>query len=223
MHRKLDPSAFLESASFRDAELQDVLTKIVYCYRLMLSNNIRVANNENQIRDELLINYLKNNKIRKQFQLTAYLFDKEVPEDNTKGRTDIKVQTMNTFVDTSAYYIIECKRLNNQILRGKTGLNAEYIGSGIMRFVNGHYSTNKYLNGMIGFVVERVDINTNVENINYLLKKMFISANTETVLTSLNFIRDFQYHYYSLHKGTNNKRIKLYHLMLDFSANMNEG
>lgn len=223
MHRTLDPSAFPESASFRDAELQDVLTKIVYCYRLMLSNNVRVANNENQIRDELLINYLKNNEIRNQLQLTAYLFDKEVPEDNTKGRTDIKVQTMNTFVDTSAYYIIECKRLNNQNLRGKTGLNAEYIESGIMRFVSGQYSTNKYLNGLIGFVVAQMDIDANVKNINHLLKKTFSKANTETVLTSLNFIREFQYHYYSLHKDTNSKVIKLYHLMLDFSANMNEG
>lgn len=222
MLSKLNPSAFLESTNFKDAELQDILTKIVYCYRLMLSNNVRVANKENQIRDELLINYLKNNKIRNQLQLIAYLFDKEVPEDNTKGRTDIKVQTVNTFVDTSAYYIIECKRLDSQNLRGETGLNAEYIKSGIMRFVSGRYPTNKYLNGMIGFVVERMDINANVTNINYLLKKIFFSANTETVLTSLNFIRNFQYQYYSLHKGTDNKKIKLYHLMFDFSANMNE-
>ncbi|MDN3510051.1 MAG: hypothetical protein NG784_01910 [Candidatus Jettenia sp.] len=223
MHSKLDPSAFLESASFRDAELQDLLIKIVYCYRLMLSNNVRVANNENQIRDVLLINYLKNNEIRNRLQLTAYLFDKEVPEDNTKGRTDIKVQTMNTFVDTSAYYIIECKRLDGQNLKGKTGLNAEYIGRGIMRFVSGQYSTNKYLNGIIGFVVTQMDIDANVENINHLLKKTFSEAHTETVLTSLNFIRDFQYQYYSLHKSTGNKKIKLYHLMFDFSANMNEG
>ena len=223
MPSPLDPSAFLESAGFRDAELQDVLTKIVYCYRLLLSNNVRVANNENQIRDELLINYLKNNNIRNQLQLTAYLFDKEVPEDTTKGRTDIKVQTMNTFVDTSAYYIIECKRLNNQNLRGKTGLNAKYIGRGIMRFVSGQYSTNKYLNGIIGFVVAQMDIDVNVKNINHLLKETFSEANTEIVLTSLNFIRDFQYQYYSLHQGTDNKKIKLYHLMFDFSANMNEG
>lgn len=223
MHSELDPSAFLESASFRDAELQDILTKIVYCYRLMLSNNVRVSNNENQIRDEFLINYLKNNEIRNRLQLTAYLFDKEVPEDNTKGRTDIKVQTMNTFVDTSAYYIIECKRLDGRKLKGKTGLNAKYIGSGIMRFVGSQYSTNKYLNGMIGFVVERMDINDNVTNINYLLEKIFFDANTETILTPLNVIKDFQHQYYSIHKGTDNKKIKLYHLMFDFSANMNEG
>lgn len=223
MPNPLDPSAFLESTNFRDSELQDILIKIVYCYKMMLSDKVRVTNNENLIRDELLINYLKNNEIRNKIQLTTYLFDKEVPEDNTKGRTDIKVQTTNTFLDTSAYYIIECKRLDSQNLKGKTGLNAEYIGRGIMRFVSGQYSTNKYLNGIIGFVVTQMDIDANVENINYLLKKTFSEANTETVLTSLNFIRDFQYQYYSLHKGTDNKKIKLYHLMFDFSANMNEG
>ncbi|MBF8276628.1 MAG: hypothetical protein HW390_1701 [Candidatus Brocadiaceae bacterium] len=220
MLSKLDPSTFQESAGFRDAEFQDVLTKIVYCYRLMLSNNVRVANDENEIRDELLKNYLKNNEIRNQLELTVYLFDREVPEDKTKGRTDIKVQTRNTFVDTSAYYIIECKRLDNQNLKGKSGMNAEYIREGIMRFVGGSYSTNKLLNGMIGFVVERMDINANVTNINHLLKDRFSEANTETVLTALNFIRDFQYQYYSLHKDNDNNKIKLYHLMFDFSKNV---
>lgn len=191
MPSKLDPSVFRESAGFRDAEFQSILTKVVDCYSLMLSNNVRVANHENKIRDELLKNYLNNNKIRNQLQLTAYLFDREVPEDTTNGRTDIKVQTMNTFTNTSDYYIIECKRLDNQHLKGKSGLNAKYIGNGIMRFVGGQYSTNKYLNGMIGFVVEQMDINANISNINYLLKKRFFEANTETVLTSLDFIKDF--------------------------------
>lgn len=223
MLSKLDPSAFLESTNFKDTELQDILTKMVSCYRLMLSNNVRVVNKENQIRDELLINYLKNNKIRNQLQLTAYLFDKEVPEDNTKGRTDIKVQTMNTFLDTSAYYIIECKRLDSQNLKGKTGLNAEYIKNGIMRFVSGPYSTNKYLNGMIGFVVELMDIFGNINNINTLLNNQFTYSNTITKLTATDFIQDFEHLYYSIHKRKNNKgNIKLYHLMLDFSANMNE-
>lgn len=220
MSSNLDPSVFRELAGFRDEEFQDVLTKVVDCYRLMLSNNVRVANHENEIRDELLINYLKNNKIRNQLQLTKYLFDREVPEDTTNGRTDIKVQTINTFTNTSAYYIIECKRLDGKNLKGETGLNAEYIGNGIMRFVSGQYPTNKYLNGMIGFVVEQMDISANITNINHLLKEKFSESNTETVLTSLSFIKDFQYQYYSLHKCKDNKKIKLYHLMLDFSANV---
>lgn len=223
MANPLDPSAFLESANFRDSELQDIFIKIVCCHKMMLSDNVRVTNNENLIRDELLIKYLKNNKIRNKIQLTKYLFDKEVPEDNTTGRTDIKVQTINTFVDTSAYYIIECKRLDNQNANGTTGLNAEYIKNGIMRFVSGQYSTNKYLNGMIAFLVESMNILGNIKKINNLLKTHFICSNTLTELTVTDFIQDFEHSYYSIHKRKNNKEnIKLYHLMLDFSANMNE-
>lgn len=186
----------------------------------MLSDKVRVMNNENLIRDKLLIKYLKNNEIRNKIQLTKYLFDKEVPEDNTKGRTDIKVQTINTFLDTSAYYIIECKRLNNQNLNGTTGLNAKYIKNGIMRFIDVQYSTNKYLNGMIGFVVEQMDIHANITNINNLLRENFSDANTETFLALLSFIEDFKYQYYSTHKDSGNKKIKLYHLMFDFSKNI---
>jgi hypothetical protein len=220
MTNTLDPSAFLESANFRDSEFQDILIKVVHCYKMMLADKVRVMNNENLIRDKLLIKYLKNNEIRNKIQLTKYLFDKEVPEDNTKGRTDIKVQTINTFLDTSAYYIIECKRLNNQNLNGTTGLNAAYIKNGIMRFVDGQYSTNKYLNGMIGFVVELMDIQANITNINNLLRENFSDANTETFLALLSFIEDFKYQYYSTHKDSGNKKIKLYHLMFDFSKNI---
>lgn len=222
MTNPLNPSAFSESAHFRDSELQDILIKIICCYRMMLTDKVKVANNENLIRDELLIKYLKNNEIRNKMQLTKYLFDREVPEDNTKGRTDIKVQTINTFLDQSAYYIIECKRLDNQNLNGKTGLNAEYIRNGIMRFVSGQYTTNKYLNGMIGFVVEQLNISVNIININKLLKENFSDAKTRTYLTSLNFINDFKYQYYSIHKDIKDNEFKLYHLMFDFSANMRE-
>ena len=220
MTNTLDPSAFLESANFRDSEFKDILIKVVHCYKMMLSDKVRVMNNENLIRDKLLIKYLKNNEIRNKIQLTKYLFDKEVPEDNTKGRTDIKVQTINTFLDTSAYYIIECKRLNNQNLNGTTGLNAKYIKNGIMRFIDVQYSTNKYLNGMIGFVVEQMDIHANITNINNLLRENFSDANTETFLALLSFIEDFKYQYYSTHKDSGNKKIKLYHLMFDFSKNI---
>jgi hypothetical protein len=221
MTNPLNPSAFSESAHFRDSELQDILIKIICCYKMMLSDKVKVANNENLIRDELLIKYLKNDEIRNKIQLTKYLFDREVPEDNTKGRTDIKVQTINTFLDQSAYYIIECKRLDNQNLNGRTGLNAEYIKNGIMRFIDVQYSTNKNLNGLIGFIVKSMDIAGNIKNINNLLETHFTGTNTQSKLTAAGFMQDFDYLYFSIHKRKNNKEdIKLYHLMLDFSKNI---
>lgn len=221
MTNPLNPSAFIESANFRDSEFQDILIKIVCCYKAMLSDKVRIANNENLIRDELLIKYLKNNEIRNRIQLTKYLFDREVPEDNTVGRTDIKVQTINTFSDQSAYYIIECKRLDNQNINGITGLNAKYIEKGIMRFVNLQYSTNNNLNGLIGFIVESLDIQKNIENINKLLETHFADANTKTKLTAACFIQHFDHSYFSIHKRKKHKQnIKLYHLMLNFSENI---
>lgn len=221
MTNPLNPSAFTESANFRDSEFQDILIKITRCYKLMLSNKVKFANNENLIRDELLIKYLKNDEVRNRIQLTEYLFDREVPEDNSTGRTDIKVQTINTFVDRSAYYIIECKRLDNQNVNGTTGLNAEYIKNGIKRFVSGQYSTNKDLNGLIGFIVEALDIQQNIENINKLLQARFIDVDTRIKLTSTSFIQHFDHSYFSIHKREKDKKdIKLYHLMFDFSNNI---
>ena len=222
MFNSLDTSAFPGSEDFYIAEFESLLIKIVCCYNMMIDNGDTVPNKEVEIRDILYDRYLNDNKVRNQIGLYLNMVCEPAVYINGKcsGYVDLKIFSRNSLTDTSAYYIIECKRLDGQNLKGKTGLNAKYIKDGIMRFVGGRYPTNKYLNGMIGFVVERMDINANVTNINYLLKKMFFRANTETVLTSLNFIRDFQYQYYSLHKSTDNKKIKLYHLMFDFSANI---
>jgi len=180
-----------------------------------------LANDENKIRDELLLNYLKNNVIRNELGITDYLFDREVPEDNTNGRCDIKIQTQNTFINTNDYYIIECKRLDDKKPRGNSGLNAKYIQNGIMRFVNKQYSTNNSLNGMIGFVVKPFDIPKNVNDINYLLMKKFQKSNTQNFMTNKKSFQKFRYLYLSKHKiNKSNKIIQLYHLMFDFSDNI---
>lgn len=224
MFNSLDPSAFPGSEDFYVAEFETILTKIVCCYKMMINNGDTVPNKEEKIRDCLYNGYLNNNRVRNQIDLYFNIVCEPAEYINSEcsGYVDLRIFSRNSLTDTSAYYIIECKRLDDRNLKGKTGLNAEYIGSGIMRFVGGQYSTNKYLNGMIGFVVVRMDINANVTNINYLLEKIFFDANTETILTPLHVIKDFQHQYYSIHKGTDNKKITLYHLMLDFSANMNE-
>lgn len=220
MNRPLDASIFVESLDFKISEFQNILTKIVECYKLMISDGIKVKNDENQIRDLLHRNYLDNNEIRNRLGLTDYRFIPEVPETNTTGRTDIRIETINTFLDTSAYYIIECKRLDNKNPTGKTGLNSKYIANGIMRFVEGKYSTYRDLNGMIGFVVETMDIKKNVHNINNLLNKKPFYAGTEKDLSFQSFIKDFKYQYCSIHRDLNDNVFKLYHLMFDFSENL---
>ena len=200
-----------------------ILTGITACYRMMIKDNVTVpSNDENRIRDILLLDYLKKRDIKNRVNLTDYRFDREIPEDCTKGRVDIRVISKNDFEIDEAYYSIECKRLDNKNLMGTTGLNAEYIKNGILRFIERQYSAFYGVNGMIGFVVERMNIADNIKSINGLLNSKFPSTNTKKKLTPVDFIKKFKYSYYSIHKDIENKIIKLYHLMFDFSANLHE-
>ena len=212
-------SQFESSSLFYNSEFEDILSKIIICYNLMLTDNVSLTNDENAIRDVLLIHYLKDNPTREKIKLTNYLFDREVPEDRGLGRTDIKIQTQNTFLDTSAYYIIECKRLDATNTEGTTGLNAKYIDEGIYRFTSEYYSTHYKTNGMIGFIVESIDINTNISSINNLINTNFTNSYTIQDLQFKEIVSDFDYSYSSQHDVRGNHML-LYHLMLDFSKNI---
>jgi len=204
-----------------EREFESILVGITSCYKMMIEDSVSVpSNDENGIRDILLLNYLKNRAIRRKVKLINYRFDREIPEDTTKGRVDIRIISKNDFEIDEAYYTIECKRLDTNRTSGTSGLNGEYIKEGIMRFIAEYYSSYYGVNGMIGFVVERIDIPANIININKLLRNNFSGANTETVLTFHNFVKDFKYQYYSIHKDIKNRKIKLYHLMFDFSKNL---
>jgi hypothetical protein len=207
------------------AEFQRVLNGIFICYTLMLKDNVLVpANDENKIRDILLLKYLKNDAIRDITGLSGnFIFDREVPEDNTEGRTDIKVQTIQTFTKSDAYYVVECKRLDNKNTTGTSGLNAEYIKNGIYRFVAKKYSTNCGTNAIIGFVIDKMDIHFNImNNIKTLLKNNFKICNTIKYIKEESFIPNFKYHYSSVHNNIDNVSFTLYHLVFDFSNNIDK-
>ena len=175
----------------------------------MIKDNVSVpSNDENRIRDILLLNYLKKREIKNKVNLENYRFDREIPEDFTKGRVDIRVLSKNDFEIDEAYYVIECKRLDNNKKSGTSGLNGEYIKEGIMRFITEYYSSYYSINGMIGFVVERMNIANNIRNINGLLSNNFKDANTQQKLTPVGFIKNFKHSCYSIHKITNEKRNK---------------
>ena len=219
MFTELDASRYEYNGVFFNAEFEELLSKVIACYNLMLTDNVSLTNDENLIRDVLLINYLKDNKVRKKIDLLNYLFDREVPEDTTIGRTDIKIQTTNTFQDSAAYYTIECKRLDATNQNGKTGLNAKYIENGIQRFVAKTYGSHFKTNGMIGFVTEKLDIHQNTQSINSLLTGDFKHITTTQVLTSKNILSGFNFSYFSTHNSGTDGLI-IYHLMFDFSKNM---
>ncbi len=76
------------------------------------------------------------------------------------------------------------------------------------------------VNAMIGFVVEKLNIHKNTEeNINLHLQSN-TKINTTKKISRSTFIKDFEYHYDSEHLDKHNKKLKIYHLMFDFSDNI---
>lgn len=213
----LNTSNYDYSAKFYHAEFEGILSKLVLCYNRMISDRVQLDNDENSIRDYMLLNYLKQQWFKKEYDLTSYLFDRELPENI--GRIDIRVMPVNPFISDEAYYVIECKRLNSINQNGTTGLNAEYISNGILRFTSAKYSSFFRTNGMIGFIVESLDINQNVGSINRLLKEHFSNARTRQELMFRNIVKGFGFSYRSVHNDDIDE-VTLYHLMLDFSGNI---
>jgi len=214
MFTNLNASAYGHSSIFYNAEFEEILSKLIACYNTMISDNVSLSNNENKIRDYMLYNYLKKQTFKVQHRVTNYLFDSELPENT--GRIDIRVMPINPFVNDDAYYIIECKRLDAVNQNGTSGLNSEYIKEGVSRFVSTKYSTYYKTNGMIGFVVQTMDINQNIGAINSLLES---KANTTRKLFNRSIVSNFDYSYCSTH-SLNDDEILIYHLMFDFSKNI---
>jgi hypothetical protein len=218
--KPLNASAFIENCChIYKQEFENILVAIINCYKLMIACKIVLFNDENEIRNKLVGNkFLSNNQIRKKLGITDYLFEPEAPEKS--GRADIKIISKEaTFRDTQAYYIIECKRLDNKNTTGTTGLNAKYIDEGIARFASKKYSMYDGTAGMIGFVVEKMDIQQNVSAINTLLTENFSQISTDEILTNKTIVSDFKYSYFSRHKIDDVVKI-IYHLMFDFSDNI---
>jgi len=218
----MNASAFLENSYIvYNEQFEKILVQITICYNLMIEAKITLLNDENKIRNELVNNYLMDNTIRLKIGLTDYRFEREAPEKNDEGRVDIKIVSRNdSFFNTDAYYNIECKRLDNENQKGKTGLNGEYISNGIKRFTNEKkYKFHDNTAGMIGFIVSKMDIHKNIGFINQLLKNTFTDINTEKELTKKQINPVFEYSYYSCHKVEESTKI-IYHLMFDFSNNI---
>jgi len=221
MKVKIDASPFQYSSETYEKTFLEILKGFIACYEIMLKDKPLLPNDENKIRDKFFTKYLKNDIIRNKANLTPYLIEAEPAEYNQDGelvgKLDFKIYFPNTFIKTSEYFIIECKRLDNKNLYGKTGLNAKYIDKGIRRFTVEQYSSFKGINGMIGFIVEPMDIDQNIEAINSLIKNKFKNIITKILLTKTKIKNNFDYSYYSLHLTIKGKNIKLYHLMFDLS------
>ena len=215
----MDSSVFNYNSVFYNREFENILVSIINCYKLMITRKVILPNDENEIRNKIVGDeFLSNNQVRNQLGVTDYIFEPEAPEKT--GRADIKIiSRLSTFFDTKAYYVIECKRLDNKNTTGTTGLNAKYIDEGIARFISGKYSMYGKTAGMMGFVVEKIDIHQNILYIKTLLNQHFSHINTEEAFTHKTIVSDFKFSYFSRHKIDGISKI-IYHLMLDFSDNI---
>jgi hypothetical protein len=214
---KLDASAYAFSKIYYYSEFEELLGKITLCYNDMVASDCQLPNDENKIRDYLYVNYLNNDNVLRKYKFGKYKFDKEIVEDFGEGRVDIRIISPNIFENKQAYYIIECKRIDNINTQGNTGLNAEYVINGMNRFLKENkYSSFYGTNGLIGFIVSTLDINANIRNINTLIKKHIIGNCIQDIKRE-DFMPNFPYQYSSNHTKQNGEKIKLYHLMYDFA------
>ncbi|MEL7589516.1 MAG: hypothetical protein AAGU19_22570 [Prolixibacteraceae bacterium] len=182
-----------------------------------MTENVTLPNDENKIRDIILYNYLKRESYKRMLGLSDYLFDRELTEN--AGRIDIRIMPINPFINDEAYYIIECKRLDTNNPIGTTGLNGEYISEGICRFTSSKYSCYYKTNGMVGFVVQPMNIQENITFLNAIISMSHFPSNTQQNIQQRKLVDDFDYFYWSTH-NIGDDEIIIYHLMLDFSNNI---
>lgn len=213
----MDANNFRYSSAYCYAEFEQLLTKITLCYKCMIASGERFENDENKIRDCLLLNYLKNDEVRRGVDIGNYNFEREVPEDIGNGRVDIKITSPDVFTKQAAYFTLECKRINAVNVEGDSGLNCKYVTDGMLRYIDGKYTSYYKTNGMIGFVVDTMDINSNISHINSHISTHIGGYATNNILPEA-FIPDFDYHYSSVHTKSTGETIKLYHLMFDVSS-----
>lgn len=192
-----------------DENFEFILAQIHNCYKKMIVDNVSIENNENKIKNKLYKDYLNRQIIREELGLSEYLFKTEtafIDENyNENGYSDLEViDLIGSKKSTDAYYIIECKRIDDVNPHYQNSLNNKYINEGINRFIEEKYPTHNNVNAMLGFVVKDIDIKNN--------------CNHFADFKHYKFIEDFEYSYRSNHITKTNKKITLYHLMLNFSS-----
>ncbi len=205
--KDLDASNFLTKRINYITRLKNLLKEIFENYKQLLKDKIKLSKDENRIRDILVDNYFSKN-------INNYKFKKE--ENNNLGRVDIFIE--ETLSNDKPEFIIECKILDNKNITGTEGKNAKYIKNGIQRFLTEYYFSynNFYVNAMIGFIIEKINIDNNINEINNLSTKLF--NNSYKIIESINLIDENIYQ--SKYQTINNKEFIIYHQMMDFSENI---
>jgi hypothetical protein len=196
--------------------VEQVLSHISKCCREMKeachSTSEYLYNHEDKISNRLVEGHLNDNPLNLRFILQKpEHFDDET--DTYKGRTDIQVVSFDWFLDSNAYYIIECKRID-----GSAPLNRAYITDGVSRFVAGpdpKYSSYYGRNIMLGYIVQTINIAENTRKIDCIQREILAGiaiGNMAVVCVDGDFS-----HYKCAYQQSDAPEIELAHLFFDFS------
>lgn len=202
-------SKFLFTIEYNKRDLKYLLNSLYSCYKKIISEINFISHKENDIRDVFISeNYLDNHKIKEELGVNEFQFDKEI--STIKGRADIRIFNMIEKLSghDKPYYYIECKVLDaSNPSIANSNLYSKYINNGIKRYIDEIYPTHNEANGMLGFFIKSTDF---IEQCKFFTDLKFHS-----------FIDNFPLSYISEHTTSSNKKIILYHLMLDFSDKIN--
>lgn len=190
----------------------DICELIVVDYE---QKQLKLPNDENQIRSIMLEEYLKKKK--SSYGMSNYRFELEVPENyvgNGKhiGRVDIRILLKSDFEKEEAYYIIECKRID-----GTADLNKKYVKEGVARFVTQKYSSYYGRNIMLGFVVKKIDVSANAQ----LIEKIQNNNTDECMHGNFEFVKSHGVtESYKCMYQIQSGEIELRHIFSDYSSIM---
>jgi len=161
---------------------------------------------ENDIRDRFYWDLKRRNPITKSLverDILEIIHENwEMVSETEKSRVDLK------FFMTHHKFEIECKRLFR-----RPSDNKPYINDGLVRFINRKYAEKNEYASMIGFVVKGDIDKIQIELAHKILN--FHKDNSATNNQELNWKNSF----ISYHIKNDNSKIKVYHLLFQFTDN----
>lgn len=203
--------------AFAIGAVNTIINQLIKCSEQLkddsANSDIFLPNHEDKITNILTAEYLNAG-------LNLFRYEPQSSENYNEssntyiGRTDIKVTSLNYYINSKSYFVIECKRID-----GTAGLNIKYITDGVARFVGNSpkYSSYYGMNIMFGYVVHPLDIEKNALEIECLQNSHLIGVSADTFI--LMNSKKSQHYLFSCEyasKGANH--IELRHLFFDFSS-----
>jgi len=215
----MDSAIFKNDTVYFVSEFHKVLQLLIFsCEKMILKEKFDLTEWENFLRNILVEKYLR--KYKTNFQIDHLNFYSEVEEISenyqTGGFIDIHISNpMKITGKEDLFYAFECKRLDGYSVKNK-----EYINNGLYRFIDGKYSKNMSLAGMIGFVQsfqKKGNMNSLIVDIKNILNSHKIIKTTKNLMP-YNINKKFKYSYFSQHRRKNKlSKIDLYHLFFNFN------